>query len=85
LFSSCRTPSCSPLKTASERFAVTFAPAGKRSQTPPVRERQNLSGVRQTRWDPLLRPSPAADGRWAVDACAPLEGRNVNGGLRLTF
>jgi iron complex outermembrane receptor protein len=46
---------------------------------------ENLSGVRQTRWDPLLRPSRAVDGRWAVDAWAPLEGRNINGGVRFSF
>jgi iron complex outermembrane receptor protein len=46
---------------------------------------ENLSGVRQTKWDPLLRPTRAADGRWTVDAWAPLEGRNVNGGLRIRF
>jgi iron complex outermembrane receptor protein len=46
---------------------------------------ENLTGVRQTRWDPLLRPSRAIDGRWTVDAWAPLEGRNVNGGLRIGF
>jgi len=46
---------------------------------------ENLTGVRQTRWDPLIRPSRAGDGRWTVDAWAPLEGRNVNGGLRLRF
>ena len=46
---------------------------------------ENLSGVRQTRWDPLLRPTRAVDGRWTVDAWAPLEGRNINGGLRLRF
>jgi iron complex outermembrane receptor protein len=46
---------------------------------------ENLSGVRQTRWDPLLRPARAADGRWTVDAWAPLEGRNINGGLRVRF
>ena len=46
---------------------------------------ENLTGVRQTRWDPLLRTSRAADGRWTVDAWAPLDGRNVNGGLRLRF
>ena len=40
---------------------------------------ENLSGVRQTRWHPLIRPSRAPDGRWTVDAWAPLEGRNVNG------
>ena len=46
---------------------------------------ENLTGVRQTGWDPLLRPDRAADSRWTVDAWAPLEGRNVNGGLRLHF
>lgn len=46
---------------------------------------ENLSGVRQTKWDPLLRPTRAVDGRWAVDAWAPLEGRNINGGLRIRF
>jgi outer membrane receptor for ferrienterochelin and colicins len=46
---------------------------------------ENLTGVRQTRWDPLLRPARAADGRWTVDAWASLEGRNINGGLRVRF
>ena len=46
---------------------------------------ENLSGVRQTRWDPLLRPTRAVDGRWTVDAWAPLDGRNVNGGVRFGF
>jgi outer membrane receptor for ferrienterochelin and colicins len=46
---------------------------------------ENLSGVRQTRWHPLLRPSRAVDGRWTVDAWAPAEGRNINGGLRIRF
>jgi iron complex outermembrane receptor protein len=46
---------------------------------------ENLTGVRQTRWDPLIRPTQAPDGRWTVDAWAPLEGRNINGGMRLRF
>jgi iron complex outermembrane receptor protein len=46
---------------------------------------ENLTGVRQTKWDPLLRSTRAVDGRWTVDAWAPLEGRNVNGGLRVRF
>jgi iron complex outermembrane receptor protein len=46
---------------------------------------ENLTGVRQTEWDPLLRPSRNVDGRWTVDAWAPLEGVVVNGGLRLEF
>jgi outer membrane receptor for ferrienterochelin and colicins len=46
---------------------------------------ENLTGVRQTRWDPLVLPTRAVDGRWTVDAWAPLEGRNINGGLRVRF
>ena len=46
---------------------------------------ENLGGVRQTRFDPLVRPFQAADGRWTVDAWAPLDGRVINGGMRLSF
>jgi iron complex outermembrane receptor protein len=46
---------------------------------------ENLGGVRQTRWDPLLRPDRASDGRWTVDAWAPLDGRVLNGGVRFRF
>src|SRR5207237_7664948 len=46
---------------------------------------ENLTGVRQTDYDPMLRPTRAADGRWTVDAWAPLEGRVVNGGVRVSF
>ena len=46
---------------------------------------ENLSDVRQTRWDSLLRPARGLDGRWTVDAWAPLDGRNINAGVRLAF
>jgi outer membrane receptor for ferrienterochelin and colicins len=46
---------------------------------------ENLTGVRQSHWNPLVRPAQAADGRWTVDAWAPLEGRVVNGGVRIRF
>src|SRR5215469_9795288 len=46
---------------------------------------ENLTNVRQTRWYPLLLPSRASDGRWTVDAWAPLDGRVINGGARFTF
>jgi outer membrane receptor for ferrienterochelin and colicins len=46
---------------------------------------ENLTDVRQTRWDSLLRPSRGVDGRWTVDAWAPLDGRVINGGIRATF
>lgn len=46
---------------------------------------ETLNDVRQTRSNPLIRPTRAGDGRWTVDAWAPLEGRNINGGVRVTF
>lgn len=46
---------------------------------------ENVTGVRQTRWDSLLRPSQGRDGRWTVDAWAPLDGRVFNGGVRFDF
>ena len=47
---------------------------------------ENLTDTRQSRWnDPMLRPDRAADGRWTVDAWAPLDGRVINGGLRVGF
>ncbi|MEQ8861151.1 MAG: TonB-dependent receptor [Pseudomonadales bacterium] len=44
---------------------------------------ENLLNVRQTREDPLVRPSRAPDGRWTVDAWAPLEGFIANAGVRI--
>jgi outer membrane receptor for ferrienterochelin and colicins len=46
---------------------------------------ENLTDIRQTRWDPLLRPTRAIDGRWTVDSWAPLDGRTFNGGIRFSL
>ncbi len=46
---------------------------------------ENLTDVRQHRWGPVLRPDRAPDGRWTVDAWAPLDGRVINGGVRVQF
>jgi iron complex outermembrane receptor protein len=46
---------------------------------------ENILGVRQTRYDPLLRPNRAPSGQWTVDVWAPTEGFILNGGLRLRF
>src|SRR4051794_40757955 len=46
---------------------------------------ENLTDVRQTRWNPLLLSSRAVDGRWTVDAWSPLDGRVFNGGVRFAF
>jgi outer membrane receptor for ferrienterochelin and colicins len=46
---------------------------------------ENLANIRQTAYDPLIRPTRRSDGRWTVDAWAPLDGRVWNGGVRVSF
>jgi outer membrane receptor for ferrienterochelin and colicins len=46
---------------------------------------ENLADIRQTMYDPLLRPTRLPDGRWTVEAWAPLDGRVWNGGVRVGF
>jgi outer membrane receptor for ferrienterochelin and colicins len=46
---------------------------------------EDLADVRQTKYDPLLRPAALRDGRWATDAWAPLDGRSLNAGVRFRF
>jgi iron complex outermembrane receptor protein len=46
---------------------------------------ENLADVRQTKDDPLIRPTRLPDGRWTVEAWAPLDGRVWNGGVRVAF
>jgi iron complex outermembrane receptor protein len=46
---------------------------------------ENLTNVRQTRVDPLLRPSRGRGGRWSTDAWTELTGLTVNAGVRLGF
>jgi hypothetical protein len=44
---------------------------------------ENLLDARQARWSPLLGPDRTLDGRWTTDIWPPLEGRVINGGLRI--
>jgi len=75
-----------PYRTLSEPYFVVGVLAEKQfGRLRVFVNGENLTGVRQTRWDPLLRQMRAVDGRWTVDAWAPLEGRNINGGVRLRF
>ncbi len=45
----------------------------------------NLTNVRQTRFDPLLRPTPGVGGQRITDVWAPVAGRVFNLGVRLEF
>jgi outer membrane receptor for ferrienterochelin and colicins len=43
---------------------------------------ENLLDVRQTKYSPLVRPSPTVGGRWTTDVWSPLEGFMANVALR---
>jgi iron complex outermembrane receptor protein len=67
---------------------VIFGAMGERKVAAHVKlflNLENLGNVRQSHWDPMLLPGRAVDGRWTVDAWAPLEGRVINGGVRFMF
>lgn len=73
-----------PFRTASRPYLVLGFLAERRFG--PARlflNAENLLDARQTRWDALLLPARAPEGRWATDAWAPLEGRTFNAGVRL--
>jgi len=75
-----------PYREVSEPYVILGALAEKRiGRVRIFLNAENLTNVRQTRWDSLLRPSRGVDGRWTVDAWAPLDGRGVNGGVRVGF
>jgi outer membrane receptor for ferrienterochelin and colicins len=46
---------------------------------------ENLLDVRQTRYDPLVRPAPTVGGRWTTDVWAPLEGFMANVAVRFRW
>ena len=46
---------------------------------------ENLTGVRQTRHDPLLLPARGQGGRWTTEAWTDLTGFTANGGVRFTW
>lgn len=76
-----------PYRTQSRAYSI-FGLMGERRFGKYLRlflNLENLTNVRQTRWGTLLRPARGVDGRWTVDAWAPLDGRVINGGVRLVF
>jgi iron complex outermembrane receptor protein len=46
---------------------------------------ENLFDTRQTAHDRLVLPSQSLEGEWITDVWAPLDGRAINGGVRLAF
>jgi iron complex outermembrane receptor protein len=75
-----------PLRTRSEPYTIVGLLAERRfNRFRLFINGENLTNTRQTRWSPILRAVPSADGRIATDAWAPLEGRTLNGGVRIVF
>ena len=75
-----------PFRTRSEPYMIVGALVERRfGRYRLFVNAENLGDVRQTHWDPLIRPARAVDGRWTVDAWAPIDGRTINGGVRLRF
>ena len=46
---------------------------------------ENLTNIRQTRYDPLLLPTRGQGGRWTTDAWTELTGFTANAGVRFGF
>ena len=46
---------------------------------------ENVLDTRQTAYERLVLPSRTLEGEWITDVWAPLEGRAINGGVRLMF
>ncbi|HKV99195.1 MAG TPA: TonB-dependent receptor [Vicinamibacterales bacterium] len=75
-----------PYRTTSEPYVIVGLLAERRfGRWRLFINGENLTGVRQSHWNPLLLPQRAVDGRWTVDAWAPLDGRVINGGFRIQF
>lgn len=55
------------------RRAIVFATA------------KDLTGVRQLQFGPVLRSASGAAGQWADNVWAPLDGRVINAGVRVTY
>ena len=76
-----------PYRSASKAYVI-FGIMGERKVAKHMRlflNLENLTNIRQTRWNSLIRPNRGPDGRWTVDAWAPLDGRAINGGIRFIF
>jgi iron complex outermembrane receptor protein len=75
-----------PYRSVSRPYAELNALAAKNfGETQIYLNAINLLDVRQSRFDPLLRPSPSALGAPATDVWAPLAGRTFNLGVRVVF
>ena len=72
-----------PYLTASKPYVYTMAIAMRQfGPVELVANFENLLDVRQTEYQPLVRPTPMTGGRWTTDVWAPLEGFMANVAVR---
>jgi iron complex outermembrane receptor protein len=75
-----------PYRTQSKPYIYTMAIYMRQfGRLEAVANFENLLDVRQTKTDPLVRPSPGMGGRWTTDAWAPLEGFMANAAVRFRW
>jgi outer membrane receptor for ferrienterochelin and colicins len=75
-----------PYRSTSEAYTVVgLVGEGRFGRIRVFVNADNLTDVRQTDWDPIARPSRDVDGRYTVDAWAPLKGRVINAGIKYSF
>lgn len=72
-----------PFRTESKPYLYLMAIAVRQiGRLEAVANFENLLNVRQTKTDPLVRPTPGMGGRWTTDVWAPVEGFMANIALR---
>jgi outer membrane receptor for ferrienterochelin and colicins len=72
-----------PYRTRSKPYVYVMALASRQfGPLEVVANFENLLNVRQTDYDPLVRPLPGVGGRWTTDVWAPLEGFMANVAVR---
>jgi len=75
-----------PYRTESEPYvSLGFLVEWRVGRTRVFLNAENLLDSRQTTYDRLVLPARSPEGRWITDVWAPLEGRALNGGVRLAF
>jgi outer membrane receptor for ferrienterochelin and colicins len=76
-----------PYRTVSRPYLIVGFLAMKRlgSRATVFVNAENLLNVRLSDYQPLVRTEPGPGGRWTVDAWAPLEGSQINLGVRLVL
>jgi len=75
-----------PAMTTSDPYVVIGALARRRFGRVLVYvNAENLLDVRQTKEESMVLPARRPDGRFLVDAWAPLDGRVFNAGVRVFF